>query len=167
MHLLPKSSAERTGPDLASALTEAPAQQPWPLVLLLVSLMMNSMTSDTWARLASPICRNGENNEDVARIESVRSLTEIPVEWEGAVDAGAPCRVLLFLLVSVCKCESLCLKPRRAAHGEEEEGQAGGHLRPRLQQSQCTGSGRGRTGWDGIGGRGQDGTGWDAQLLAC
>lgn len=106
MHPLPKSSAEWTGPDLASPLTAAPAQRPRPLVLL-VLLMMNSMTSDSQARLAFPTPQNGENNEDVARTELVRNLTEIPVDGEGAVAAGAARRVLLFclfLFVSVNHC---------------------------------------------------------------
>ena len=45
---------------------------------------------------------------------------------------------------------------------ERKEGQAGGHLRPKLQQSEHTEVDR--TEWDRMGGTGQ--TGRDAQLLA-
>lgn len=49
-----------------------------------------------------------------------------------------------------------------------EEGQAGWHLRPKLQQSEHTevdGTGRDRMGWDGMGGTGQDGKGCSAAGL--
>lgn len=40
--------------DLAFALTDAPAQWPWPLVLL-VLYTVNSVTLDTWAYLTFPV----------------------------------------------------------------------------------------------------------------
>lgn len=110
---------------------------------------MNSMTSDTWARLAFPILPNGENNEDVAWIESVRSLTEIPVDREGAVDAGTACRVLLFRLFLFVSVNHCALSPDVQPVERKKKGRRVG----------ISSLGCGRTSAQGVDGTGQDGVG--------
>lgn len=63
---------------------------------------------------------SGGNNKDVARIGSIRSLTKIPVDRGSSSWCWQSLQGFVVLIVSVCECESFCLKPRCAARGKEE-----------------------------------------------
>lgn len=92
-----------------------------------------------------------ENNEDAAWNESIRSLTEIPVDGGSSGLCWQCLQGFVVLAVSLCKCKLQCFEPR--CTGNKEEGQAGGHLWPGLWQNQHTQKRMGKKGmgWHGMG----------------